>query len=122
MDTDEFRRKQREKIQQVKQRQAAMVQHAETWDPIITRMLQKIGEATWGPAARMRHWHGEWEVHAAVPAHPHYRVSLKLSDAGEPTHFVIKCASGELETEAATEAALAEVLERATNIGPAGWP
>ena len=121
MDAEEFRRKQREKIQQAKQRQAVMEQRAQEWDSIVTPMLGKIGNDTWGSAASIRHWHGEWEVYAATPAHPHYRVSLKLDDAGEPVHFVVKSADGEVATQEATEAALAEALERATNAGPAGW-
>lgn len=121
MDREEFRRKQREKIEQAKQRQSALEQYAATWDPVISQVLEKIGEETWGPAARTRHWHGEWEVYAATPAHPHYRVSLKLDDAGEPSHFVVKCAAGELATAEATDSALTETLEQATDAGPAGW-
>ncbi len=119
---EEIRRKQREKIQAAKQRQAAMEQHAQTWDPVVSRLLRQIGEATWGPAARLRHWHGDWEIHAAIPAHPHYRVGLRLNEAGVPSHFVVKCAAGELETTTATEEALADTLRQATEAGPAGWP
>jgi hypothetical protein len=119
---EEFRRKQREKIQQARQRQTTMEQHAAAWDSIISQMLRTMGEAAWGPAVRLRHWHGEWEVYAPIPTHPHYRVSLKLDDAGKLSHFVVKCAAGEFETEAATEVALAETLKRATKAGPAGWP
>ncbi len=122
MDPEEFRRKQREKIKQAKQRQAAMERHAQAWDPIIAPMLEDVARSTWGPAARIRHWHGEWEVYVATPDHPHYRVSLKLDEAGEPSHFVIKSAAGELETTEATEDALSEALEQAAEAGPAGWP
>lgn len=122
MDAEEFRRKQREKIEQAKQRQAAMEQQAQTWDPIIAPLLEDVGRSTWGPAARLRHWHGEWEVYAATPDHPHYRVSLKLDEAGQPSHFVIKCAAGELETNVASEEALVKTLKQATEAGPAGWP
>jgi hypothetical protein len=122
MTPEEFRQKQRNKIQQVRQQQAALAQQAAAWDPIITPMLQKIGEQVWGSAARVRHWHGEWEVHAATPAHPRYRLSLRLDEAGEPSHFVVKCAAGDLETQSATESALTETLQQAVAAGPTGWP
>jgi hypothetical protein len=120
MDIEEIRRQQREKIRQVRERQAAIERHAAEWDPLITQMLQQIGQQVWGGAARLRHWHATWEVHRPTPDHPHFRVSLECDAQGEPTHFVVKCAAGELTTEP-TEAALAETLKQAVVAGPATW-
>lgn len=121
MDPDELRRQQREKIERARERQAATEAAAAEWDRIVRRMLDQLGDAAWGEAARLRQWHAEWEVYAAVPTHPHFRVSLKTDSAGEPSHFVVKCAAGELESDDATQAALVQTLRRAVEAGPARW-
>lgn len=121
MDPDDVRRQQQAKIEQARQRQAATEAAAAEWDPVVRRLLDQLGAVAWGDAARLRHWHADWEVYAAVPAHPHFRVSLKLGAADEPSHFVVKCAAGELASDEATQAALLATLRRAIEAGPARW-
>lgn len=121
MDIEEIRRRQRDRIRQARERQAAIEEHAAQWDPVVTRMLQEIGRQAWGGAARLRHWHATWEVYRPMPKHPHFQVSLACDARGELTHFVVKCATGELTTSEVSEQALVETLKQAVAAGPATW-